>query len=65
MKEILLIDKLNTECRVMLSNSNTPLIMELYAKPAEDIREVNAIRAINCKGLGTIGHTELIIRNYS
>jgi DNA adenine methylase len=37
-------------CRVMLSNSNTPLIRELYAKVAKDIREVNAIRAINCKG---------------
>jgi DNA adenine methylase len=52
-------------CRVMLSNSNTPLIRELYAKVAKDIREVNAIRAINCKGSGRIGHTELIIHNYS
>ena len=52
-------------CRVMLSNSNTPLIRELYAKLAKDIREVNAIRAINCKGSGRIGHMELIIRNVS
>jgi DNA adenine methylase len=53
------------KCKVMLSNSNTPLIKELYSKLAKDIREVNAIRAINCKGSGRIGHTELIIRNYS
>src|SRR5919106_229622 len=53
------------KCKVMLSNSNTPLIRELYAKLAKDVREVNAIRAINCKGSGRIGHTELIIRNYS
>ncbi|HEU4443644.1 MAG TPA: DNA adenine methylase [Nitrososphaeraceae archaeon] len=53
------------KCKVMLSNSNTPLIKELYSKHAKDIREVNAIRAINCKGSGRIGHTELIIRSYS
>jgi DNA adenine methylase len=53
------------KCKVMVSNSNTPLIKELYSKLAKDIREVNAIRAINCKGSGRIGHTELIIRNYS
>jgi DNA adenine methylase len=53
------------KCKVMLSNSNTPLIKELYSKLAKDIREVNAIRAINCKGSGRIGHTELIIRNFS
>jgi DNA adenine methylase len=53
------------KCKVMLSNSNTPLIRDLYSKLAKDIREVNAIRAINCKGSGRIGHTELIIRNYS
>jgi DNA adenine methylase len=52
------------KCKVMLSNSNTPLIKELYSS-AKDIREVNVIRAINCKGSGRIGHTELIIRNYS
>lgn len=45
--------------------SNTSLIRELYAKLAKDIREVNTIRAINCKGSGRIGHTELIICNYS
>jgi DNA adenine methylase len=52
-------------CRVMLSNSNTPLIKELYTRLARDIREVNAIRAINCKGSGRMGHKELIIRNYT
>ena len=53
------------KCKVMLSNSNTPLIRELYSKLAQDIKEVKAIRAINSKGSGRIGHTDLIIRNYS
>jgi DNA adenine methylase len=53
------------KCRVMLSNSNTPLIKEIYTKLAKDIKKVNAIRAINCMGSGRAGHKELIIRNYS
>src|SRR5215204_129200 len=53
------------KCRVMLSNSNTPLIKEMYTKLAKDIKKVNAIRAISCMGAGRAGHKELIIRNYS
>ena len=53
------------KCRVMLSNSNTPLIKEMYIKLAKDIKKVNAIRAISCMGAGRAGHKELIIRNYS
>ena len=50
-------------CLVMLSNSDTPFIRELYA--AYDIRVVFAKRAINCRGDGRGPITELVIRNYS
>ena len=51
-------------CMVMLSNSNTPLVKEIYSERAKDIKKVNTIRAINCMGSGRAGHKELIIRNY-
>jgi DNA adenine methylase len=50
-------------CFVLLSNSDTPLIRELYSE--FNTKEVDAQRAINCKGDRRIGHTELIISNYS
>ncbi len=52
------------KCMVMLTNSNTRLIKEMYNKRAKDIKEVDTIRAINCMGSGRAGHKELIIRNY-
>ena len=52
-------------CSVILSNSNTPFIKELYADFDKYIIEVNVIRAINCNGSGRAGHKKMIIRNYS
>ncbi len=49
-------------CKVLLSNSNTPFVRELYQEFS--IKEVSALRAINCKGSKRTGHTELLIRNY-
>lgn len=49
-------------CNVMLSNSNTKLIHELYAN--YDIEEVYANRAINSKGSGRGKISELIIRSW-
>lgn len=49
------------KCKVMLTNSNTPLVRELYATFA--ITEVNSKRAINCKAAKRGGHRELVIRN--
>ena len=46
----------------MLTNSNTPLVGELYAPFA--ITEVGSKRAINYKAAKREGHTDLIIRNY-
>jgi DNA adenine methylase len=52
-------------CKVLLSNSSTPFVKELYSDFAKYTKEVDAIRAINCKGSKRGGHKELIIRNYS
>ncbi|MCL4416175.1 MAG: DNA adenine methylase [Actinobacteria bacterium] len=50
-------------CRVMLSNSDTPLILELYKN--YNIKRVTARRAINCRAEGRGPISELVIRNYS
>ena len=50
-------------CRVLLSNSDTPFIRELYSDFR--IKEVDIQRAINSKGSKRAGHKELIISNYS
>jgi DNA adenine methylase len=52
-------------CKVLLSNSDTSFVRELYGDYHAHIKEVNALRAINCKGSKRTGHTELLIRNYS
>ncbi len=50
-------------CMVMLSNSDTPMVRELYA--GYDIRVVCARRAINCRADGRGLVNELVVRNYS
>jgi DNA adenine methylase len=58
-------DKLNRRgCKVLLSNSDTPFIRDLYRDYSNCTSEVNALRAINCKGSKRTGHTELLIQNY-
>lgn len=49
-------------CALMLSNSDTPFIRELYAR--WNIDTVEAPRAINCNGQGRGRVAELLIRNY-
>lgn len=49
-------------CLVMLSNSDTPFIRELYS--GYDIQVVCARRAINCRPERRGPITELVIRNY-
>jgi DNA adenine methylase len=46
------------KCNVMLTNSNTPLVRELYAPFAKYTIEVNSKRAINRKALKRKGHTD-------
>ena len=53
------------KCKVMLTNSKTPLVRELYAPFANNTIEVSSKRAINCKASKRNGHTDLIIRNYA
>ena len=52
------------KCNVMLTNSNTPLVRELYAPFARNTIEVSSKRAINCKAAKRDGHSDLIICNY-
>jgi DNA adenine methylase len=50
-------------CFVLLSNSDTPFVRDLYSDFS--IKEVDVQRAINCKGSKRAGHKELLISNYS
>jgi len=52
----------NRGCFVMLSNSDTPLIRELYKDFT--INEIQASRAINSNGTGRGKITELLVINY-
>jgi DNA adenine methylase len=51
-------------CKVLLSNSNTEYIRELYSEFAPYFKEINVSRAINCKASKRTGHKELLITNY-
>ena len=53
----------NRGCSVLLSNSDTSFIRQLYSD--FNIKEVNVQRAINCKGSKRAGHKELLFSNYS
>ena len=48
---------------MLLSNSDTPFIRELYSDFS--IKDVNVQRAINCKGSKRSSDKELLISNYS
>ncbi len=49
-------------CKLMLSNSDTPLIRNLYRKFR--VNRVAALRAINCDGRNRGRVSELVVRNY-
>ena len=50
--------------KVLLSNSKSPEIMELFKEYSEGIVEINANRFINSVSKKRTGHTELLIKNY-
>lgn len=50
---------------VLLSNFDTTFIRELYSDFTSYTKELNVLRAINCKGSKRVGHKELLIRNYT
>lgn len=51
-------------CQILLSNSDSEYVRELYSEFRENITEVKAQRAINSIASKRKGHIELIIRNY-
>jgi DNA adenine methylase len=51
------------KCLILLSNSYTPLIRELYYG-FKNIKMVSTLRAINSNASRRTGHTELLISNY-
>ena len=55
----------NRNCKVLLSNSNTEYILELYHEFSDAIRFVNVSRIINSKSSSRLGHKELLISNYT
>jgi DNA adenine methylase len=58
--------KLNDRgCKILLSNSDTPYIRELYKDFSGYIYQVDALRSINSNSLKRTGHKELFISNYS
>ena len=57
------VENLDTKkCKILLSNSNTEHIRNLYS--TFNLKEVKVKRAINSKASKRLGHTELIISNY-
>lgn len=58
--------KLDTKgCKLLLSNSDTSLVRDLYKDFSKTTDSVSALRSINSKATNRAGHTELLIRNYS
>jgi DNA adenine methylase len=52
-------------CKILLSNSATAFVRELYSGYSNGTVEIDALRSINSKATRRSGHKELLIRNYS
>jgi DNA adenine methylase len=52
------------KCKVLLSNSDTQLVRNLYKDFAKYTKELSVLRSINSKASRRMGHKELLIRNY-
>jgi DNA adenine methylase len=52
------------DCRLLLSNSDSQLIRQLYEEYSKYTVEVDVNRSINSKSSRRSGHKELLIRNY-
>ncbi len=52
------------KCKVLLSNSDTRLVRNLYKDFAKYTKELSVLRSINSKASRRTGHKELLIRNY-
>ncbi len=51
-------------CKVMLSNSNSKEVLDLFSDYSDNIIKINANRFINSNSKKRTGHTELLIKNY-
>ena len=51
-------------CKVMLSNSKSKEVVELFSPLCDNILEVDANRNINSNSKKRTGHSELLIKNY-
>jgi DNA adenine methylase len=49
---------------VMLSNSNSEKVQELFPSSKWDVEEIEVNRAINSDSNKRTGHSELLIKNY-
>ncbi|MGD1835630.1 MAG: DNA adenine methylase [Nitrososphaeraceae archaeon] len=58
-------DLANRKCKVLLSNSNTPYILDLYNEFSDNIKLVAVSRLINSKSSYRLGYKELLISNYT
>ena len=57
--------KLDTKgCKIMLSNSKSQKVMELFSEYSDNIIEINTNRFINSNSKKRTGHTEILIKNY-
>lgn len=51
-------------CKILLSNSKSKEILELFSEYADHIIEINTNRFINSNSKKRTGHTEILIKNY-
>ena len=52
-------------CKVMLSNSDTCAVRDLYEDFADTTTDLDALRSINCDGSARRHHAELLVCNYA
>lgn len=51
-------------CKIMLSNSKSQEVIELFSEYSKNIIEINTNRFINSNSKKRTGHTEILIKNY-
>jgi DNA adenine methylase len=51
-------------CKIMLSNSKSEEVIELFSEYSDNIIEINTNRFINSNSRKRTGHTEILIKNY-
>jgi DNA adenine methylase len=51
-------------CKIMLSNSKSQEVTELFSEYSDNIIEINTNRFINSNSKKRTGHTEILIKNY-